>query len=703
MKLIIVYFLCFLFISSNLINAQTHYYIIPPQSFKRTTNYDPPQKFYYEQIIPDEYITTDEFKISQLISLKEYKAFLQSVKGTIHDTLYNKILPDSTCFKEDAYKAYFYGDDFDEYPAIAVTWSAINQFCEWKTLAENEEDSIRFIYRMPIRKEWLAAMHFFEGITAEHDFSNFFTDWIFNSFDENVSYFTHDMNPNYEYSNDVFDETLHPALKRKRILGKSYLFRNEDMNYSGRYEYMDKTAPYLAFRVVKVPVSVPSNKNDKLEESKIQKSPALLLLKKWDLLDKVVTEQNEDNSFSTNEKPFNGLTGAYHKISKSTDDTHDRIIKYTGEYKDGEKIGDWYYFDKKGIQTKHYYFNGEGKSMKMEVDLVPGEGITKSDKMSSTYYEFVHSLQQKVNTNSEIVNQKNMSFSTTKGRKNGYFVYSNGDFNIAGCYVDNMKTGNWCMWDCSERLVLQRNYINGFDYEEVFAILPQNKLTALLECYPFSLKYNNEGYYEYLPIEESDIIWSKRIWRALQEENNNLLFEDYNLIEILLKKIEKGEIYAYEMDEFYSFGDTVPMEDAIELFNPEQDEIVEYIVQEENVFLWDRFDMECRAFGICPVKMNKTTGEKMELFWIYLPETRKSFSQILLSGNELPEHIKTLDDVFFFRYYGGSIIIESNVYKNRKISDYLTGIELELEVQRIENNMLRYEFDMWGYIKYVFK
>ena len=107
--------------------------------------------------------------------------------------------------------------------------------------------------------------------------------------------------------------------------------------------------------------------------------------------------------------------------------------------------------------------------------------------------------------------------------------------------------------------------------------------------------------------------------------------------------------------------------------------------------------MECRALGFCPVVIDKNTGKEKELFWVYLPVVRKSFVQVPVQKDIAPSHIKNLDDLFFFRCYGGSIIGESNVYNNRRLSDYVTGKEVEEEVQRIENQLMDFEYETWGY------
>jgi Gliding motility associated protein GldN len=59
--------------------------------------------------------------------------------------------------------------------------------------------------------------------------------------------------------------------------------------------------------------------------------------------------------------------------------------------------------------------------------------------------------------------------------------------------------------------------------------------------------------------------------------------------------------------------------------------------------------------------------------------------------------ISTIEDIFQFRHFSGSIYKESNVY-DRKISDYKTGNAIKEESERIEMNVLDLEHDTWIYL-----
>ncbi|MBN1182787.1 MAG: SUMF1/EgtB/PvdO family nonheme iron enzyme [Bacteroidales bacterium] len=661
-------------------------------------------------------INTKEFKISQLITLKEYKTFLKETKDQVSKEEYTKLLPLSSCFTKEVYNRYLNTNEFDEYPVIAVTWYAAIQFCKWKTIRENEPGSIEFFYRLPSKYEWGAAYYFLNKLDAPHDFGKYYTDWSLNAYDESPHYFVSDINPVPIKEEIIPNEYDHPASKRRKILGTSYLRRQNYWNENGYYQYFDNSSPYLSFRCVKdenlwvIETSKTKYSKDK-DSSKDSISTYLKvnpLIEYWGLEDLIYKSKKEQEEFepvdvedekSSVKKISDGLTWSFYpyKIDKESGEPKNDIIpKYTGEYCGGQKCGDWYYFTKKGKLKKHYYFTKEGNKLTIEPPVEYPNVPDIDDIIAEGFYAYSNKLKDEQKDENKVVSRKNTSYEIQDGRLNGYFVYAKNDVQVAGRYNNNLKTGIWALWS-NNKLIMVRDYNLGYEYKTIYSANPQNPLTLLLDNNPYSMQRNKDGYYDYYNLPERDVIWSKSIYRSLKEDQNPLLFNDITLLDIILEGATKGDFPVFKIDKFHDFGDSMTLAEVLSSYNPEEQEIASYIMKEIFFFDNERVIMGCRPIGFCPVVKNKITGKEKELFWVYLDPVRKSFSQISLQENKVPSYIKNLDDVFFFRYYGGSITGESNLYNNRRISEYVTGIQIEIEAQRIEDQLIDFEYETWGY------
>jgi gliding motility associated protien GldN len=237
----------------------------------------------------------------------------------------------------------------------------------------------------------------------------------------------------------------------------------------------------------------------------------------------------------------------------------------------------------------------------------------------------------------------------------------------------------------------------------------------------------------YVYVNESNVMWSKRIWRTidLREKVNQIFYypetpqEDRkNLMTVIMDGIKEGELTAYDAssDEFliplsysevmgglsstekiklqrttppYEWYDTIIQKD----FNTQ--DIKTFRIKEDWFFDKKRSVMECRIIGICPVKedFNPETNEfrgYIPLFWIYYPEARDVFVNAEVYNPQNDANRLTYDDVFWKRMFVSHIYKESNTY-DRRISEYLTELDALLEAERIQESIRTYESDMWQY------
>lgn len=221
------------------------------------------QKFYN---IPEQYLDLTEmtgtdktfkakvnkFKISEFITLGEYKDFLSSIKKDSSETYYLNMLPDSVIALTPAiYTEYLNNKEYEKYPVLGVKWDSAIEFCKWKSRIHGK--SSKFYYSLPTGTEWLAAYSFLKKNNKKHDFNKKYSDMTLSSYDESAYFINHSMTQtidrfDYQYYHKQSDS---PALKRKRIVGSSYLY---DMNIflnNSFYIYSYEGYRHVSFRIVK--------------------------------------------------------------------------------------------------------------------------------------------------------------------------------------------------------------------------------------------------------------------------------------------------------------------------------------------------------------------------------------------------------------------------------------------------------------------
>jgi gliding motility associated protien GldN len=228
------------------------------------------------------------------------------------------------------------------------------------------------------------------------------------------------------------------------------------------------------------------------------------------------------------------------------------------------------------------------------------------------------------------------------------------------------------------------------------------------------------------PVREADILWEKRVWRVIDtREKMNLPFAtpEYSLFENLVGEIRAQNITAYgvENDRFenpLSLDQVTNMLgrwDTVSIVDPatyeEQTQIIYNEINFEDVkrfrikeIWW--FDtrtstLQQRILGIAPM-INEYDNEgnfrfERPLFWVYYPHAREALAshQVYLTGDNTATRI-TWEDMFEMRRFSSYITKESNV-QDLRLMDYLTGTDLLLEGQKIQNDIFNREHDMWTF------
>lgn len=226
-------------------------------------------------------------------------------------------------------------------------------------------------------------------------------------------------------------------------------------------------------------------------------------------------------------------------------------------------------------------------------------------------------------------------------------------------------------------------------------------------------------------VREADIFWEKRIWRVIDiREKMNLPFAypERPFFSILMDAATTGEITVYSTeddkfsskltpDEVASMGATI---DTVITFDPEtyeeQMQVVRNDINPEDVkrfrmkevwfFDEETSTLQVRILGIAPL-IDKTDENgnflyEKPMFWVYYPEAREILSREMVfnAGNDASPI--TWEDLMEMRFFSSYIYKESNV-RDRRIQDYLTGIDLLLEADKIKQEIFNFEHDLWSY------
>ncbi|MEE2954320.1 MAG: gliding motility protein GldN [Bacteroidota bacterium] len=262
--------------------------------------------------------------------------------------------------------------------------------------------------------------------------------------------------------------------------------------------------------------------------------------------------------------------------------------------------------------------------------------------------------------------------------------------------------------------------------------------------------FPNKKVQTYPSLREADVMWSRTIWREidLSEKINHPFYYPENdgvghtindrqsLIDVIYTAITAGELTAYgnaAMDDEFREEMT---QDEIKKIGGAKEEIIEVIdwdavaegadpdeakTTKLNKVAFNRnsvkkwrvkeiwyFDkqasvMGVRIIGLCPLQEGKDEvtgrldGSYNPLFWVRFPEARSilvNAEAFNLMKNDAER--RTYDDIFWKRMFNSTIVKEANVM-DRKISEYMIGLDALLESERVKAEIFNIEHDLWEY------
>ncbi|MDR1673366.1 MAG: gliding motility protein GldN [Bacteroidales bacterium] len=242
-------------------------------------------------------------------------------------------------------------------------------------------------------------------------------------------------------------------------------------------------------------------------------------------------------------------------------------------------------------------------------------------------------------------------------------------------------------------------------------------------------------------VREADVIFDKTVWRMidLREKRNLALYyptanigSRVNLVNLLLKGVDSGEINAYDPNDFnnefsrvigkteldQNFGakhDTIQVTDADgnmiaqeRKLGRQTDQVTMLLVKEHVYFDKKHSVLNRELIAVCPIRVftrddgvsdsdSEAELQRVRTMWIYIPEARSILARHPVFNRFNDAMSISFDDFLMNHHYEGSIYQISNVYNNRSIEEYASGIDALYEAQRIEDEIFNWEQALWEY------
>ena len=241
------------------------------------------------------------------------------------------------------------------------------------------------------------------------------------------------------------------------------------------------------------------------------------------------------------------------------------------------------------------------------------------------------------------------------------------------------------------------------------------------------LQDDMDSFLEYEYIDDRDILWSKIVYEKIdlnERLNFSLLFplEDdlyentrKSLWRVLKENILNGKITNVYNSRNDNFRDLMPEVEILESVKTELDfgdgeiypseigspDITAYNIKGMWYFDKRRGELMYRLLGIQQIGKNIKDPDDEEmntkLFWIWYPSIREILHTELVFNDTSNTNRISFDQLLLSRRFSSYIFKEDNLYGDRAIDAYKRkGLDYILESQRIKDEILNFEQDLWN-------
>ena len=195
-----------------------------------------------------------EFEISDLVTVGEYKVFLEAMYNDSGEFVYNKYLHQPTMNEKTAIDAFWTNKNFENEPAIGVSWESALAYCKW--IEKMPDSDSNYSYRLPNVYEWLI----FSSQHEEINLTNWgnFSEWTINAMDESLNENFSKLKKyplnTFEYNHNENDPQV---LKRKIVLGNNFMEKFKfPIDAAVRSYYANEGYRTIGFRILRTQTHV---------------------------------------------------------------------------------------------------------------------------------------------------------------------------------------------------------------------------------------------------------------------------------------------------------------------------------------------------------------------------------------------------------------------------------------------------------------
>jgi formylglycine-generating enzyme required for sulfatase activity len=191
-----------------------------------------------------------EFEISDLVTVDEYKLFLDAIYKDSGEAFYNLHLPHAPENEKSVIDAFWEDSTFGNEPAVGISWESAKAYCNW--IGKIQQNDNNYSYRLPNVYEWCIYSH--ESSLLDLKNYGYYSEWTINAMDESMYQANPKQNPinSFEYEHTKDDPQV---MKRKIALGDNFMEKFKfPFDAAVRSYYADEGYRTIGFRVVRTQI-----------------------------------------------------------------------------------------------------------------------------------------------------------------------------------------------------------------------------------------------------------------------------------------------------------------------------------------------------------------------------------------------------------------------------------------------------------------